>query len=167
MVLAFCFNFRQFVPCLFQIWVCIITNGRFFTCKQKKERWYRRERLWFVWMKGMQTKGKITYWGKNRGEVTLFCSDQLFYITNTFTQLWSSLINTFSPIKYWHLWRYYNFTYTIMPHYLIAIRRSSSWDKTVIYFWSKIFENACHRVHFQLRCWFPACKILKKEKICS
>ena len=120
MVLAFCFNFRQFVPCLFQIWVCIITNGRFFTCKQKKERWYRRERLWFVWMKGMQTKGKITYWWRNRGKVTLFCSDQLFYITNTFTQLWSSLINTFSSIKYWNLWRYYNFTDTIMPHYLIA-----------------------------------------------
>ena len=120
MVLAFCFNFRQFVPCLFQIWVCIITNGRFFTCKQKKERWYRRERLWFVWMKGMQTKGKITYWWRNRGKVILFCSDQLFYITNTFTQLWSSLINTFSSIKYWNLWRYYNFTDTIMPHYLIA-----------------------------------------------
>ena len=76
-------------------------------------------------------------------KVTSFCTDQSFSPTNTFTQLCSSLTNTFSPVKYLLFWRDYD--NTIILHYLAIIRRNSTRDVVALRFWSKILEINSYR----------------------
>ena len=70
----------------------------------------------------------------------LYCSDQSFSPTNTFTRLCSNLTTTFSSIKYLVFWRDYNSTNTIILQYLAIIRRNSTRDAVALHFWSKVLE---------------------------
>ena len=76
----------------------------------------------------------------------LYCSDQSFSPTNTFTRLCSNLTNTFSPIKYLLFGKDFNSTNTIMLHYLAIIRRNNTRDVVALHFWSKILEINSYRV---------------------
>ena len=136
--------------------------------KQKKEGGNPEKDYDSAVSKAAQTKkSQIPYWGKNRGKVTSFCSDQSFSPTNTFKRLCSNLINTFSPIKYLLLRRDYNSNNTIILHYLAIIRRKSTRGVVALHFWSKILEINSYRVlqsSFPVKVQVFISQVTKKKK---